>query len=76
MKIQRNMEKNFILTTKLDFTIILDDRKDFKIYLDNREDIGDYQSFKSFMKNTYIDEFNNKITKMLNEAEESEEESI
>ncbi|MBS5863332.1 MAG: hypothetical protein KIC54_01420 [Clostridium sp.] len=61
---------------KVDFTIILDDRKDFKIYLDNREDIGDYQSFKSFMKNTYIDEFNNKITKMLNEAEESEEESI
>lgn len=61
---------------KVDFTIILDDGKEFGIYLDNREDIGDYQSFKSFMKNTYIDDFNNKIDKMLNEQEESEEESI
>ena len=61
---------------KVDFTIILDNGKDFEIYLDNRIDIGDYQSFKSFMKNTYIDDFNNKIDKMLNEQEESEEESI
>ena len=64
---------------KVDFTIILDDGKDFGIFLDNREDIGDYQNFKSFIKNTYIDEFKDKIIKMLNEQEienEEDEESI
>lgn len=61
---------------KVDFAIILDNGKDFEIYLDNREDIGDYPNFESFMKNTYTDEFNNKINKMLNESEESEEDEI
>lgn len=79
---QRNEEdsqkygEEFHTYDKVDFTIILDDGKDFGIYLDNREDIGDYQNFKSFMKNAYIDEFLNKITTMLNEQEESEEDEL
>ena len=79
---QRNEEdskkygEEFHTYDKVDFTVILDDGKDFEIYLDNREDIGDYKSFYSFMKNTYTEEFNNRIDKILNEQEESEEESI